>query len=453
MHVVILAGGKGVRLRPYTSALPKPLVPIGEEYAILDIILQQLTHQGFTHATLAVGHLGPLIRAFVGDGSRWGLAVDYTEEVAPLSTIGPLFPIRDRLPEHFLVMNGDVLTDLDYADLLARHVSSDAPLTVATSPRVVKIDFGVLEASGGRIIGFRRSPARLPGQHGRLRLSRDTIASYPRGCRSASTSWSSTCSPRTAAGRLRASTATGSTSAGPDDYDEANAASTRSGPSCRRRGAGAMSGVVLFGHGLPRPPGPGPAGDDPGVQAASAPAGRELDLLAATPDDAARLLARPAHCGAQLRAGCRAAYDELLRGNAIATAVLVEAIVAAVPRPGRPAGLGRRVPAPPSTATRARTGPGRPVGAYGMSHLAGTSWSSSRAGRQAGRGVPADPQTGRPGTSGESVLGRAGGVETGRWRAAPRTSSWAARRLPRLSWTCGNVAGAVARAAFVPELT
>ncbi|MFK4035567.1 sugar phosphate nucleotidyltransferase [Nonomuraea wenchangensis] len=182
MHVVILAGGKGVRLRPYTSALPKPLVPIGEEYAILDIILRQLTSQGFNRATLAVGHLSPLIRAFVGDGSRWGLEVDYTEEVTPLSTIGPLFPIRDRLPEHFLVMNGDVLTTLNYAELLSRHVEAGAPLTVATSPRVVKIDFGVLETSGGHITGFREKPLlSYLVSMGVYALSRDTIAHYPEG--------------------------------------------------------------------------------------------------------------------------------------------------------------------------------------------------------------------------------------------------------------------------------
>jgi NDP-sugar pyrophosphorylase family protein len=182
MHVVILAGGKGVRLRPYTSALPKPLVPIGEEYAILDIILQQLTSQGFTTATLAVGHLSPLIRAFVGDGSRWGMEVDYTEEVKPLSTIGPLFPIRDRLPEQFLVMNGDVLTTLNYADLLTTHMESSSPLTVATSPRVVKIDFGVLEAKGGHIIGFKEKPLlSYLVSMGVYALSRETIAKYPEG--------------------------------------------------------------------------------------------------------------------------------------------------------------------------------------------------------------------------------------------------------------------------------
>ena len=89
MHVVILAGGRGVRLRPYTTTIPKPLVPIGEEYAILDIILQQLRAQGFRQVILAIGHLGALIRAFASDGSRWGLKIDYIEEDKPLSTIGP----------------------------------------------------------------------------------------------------------------------------------------------------------------------------------------------------------------------------------------------------------------------------------------------------------------------------------------------------------------------------
>ncbi|MEU4546384.1 sugar phosphate nucleotidyltransferase [Nonomuraea dietziae] len=182
MHVVILAGGKGVRLRPYTSALPKPLVPIGEEYAILDIILRQLAAQGFTSVTLAVGHLSPLIRAFVGDGTRWDLTVDYTEEVTPLSTIGPLFSIRDRLPDNFLVMNGDVLTTLNYADLLHHHTVSSAPLTVATAPRVVKIDFGVLEAAGGHITGFREKPLlSYLVSMGVYALSRGCIEGYPEG--------------------------------------------------------------------------------------------------------------------------------------------------------------------------------------------------------------------------------------------------------------------------------
>jgi NDP-mannose synthase len=181
MHVAILAGGRGVRLRPYTTAFPKPLVPIGEEYAILDIILQQLRQQGFTRITLAIGHLGSLIRAFVGDGSRWNLEVDYSEEQRPLYTIGPVLNFLDRLPEHFIVMNGDVLTDLNFAELLDFHIKSHAPLTVATYQRNVKIDFGTLEAENGHIVRFQEKPTlNYRVSMGVYAMSRKTLAAYPR---------------------------------------------------------------------------------------------------------------------------------------------------------------------------------------------------------------------------------------------------------------------------------
>lgn len=181
MHVAILAGGRGVRLRPYTTTIPKPLVPIGDECAILDIILQQLAAQGFTRVTLAIGHLGSLIRAFVGDGSRWHLAVDYAEEDKPLSTIGPLLNFLDRLPEHFLVMNGDVLTDFNYSSLLRTHADSGAPLTVATYQRKVKIDFGTLEAVAGQIVKFTEKPTlSYDVSMGIYGMSRKTLAGYPK---------------------------------------------------------------------------------------------------------------------------------------------------------------------------------------------------------------------------------------------------------------------------------
>lgn len=182
MHVVIMAGGKGVRLRPFTTALPKPLVPIGDSYAILEIVLRQLAACGFTRATLAINHMGSLIRAFVGDGSRFGLDVEYLEERVPLSTVGPLFAMRDRLPEHFLVMNGDILTDLDYGELLRVHASSGAPLTVATFRRTVKIDFGVLAAERGRVVRFEEKPVlSYQVSMGVYGLSASTIAAYPEG--------------------------------------------------------------------------------------------------------------------------------------------------------------------------------------------------------------------------------------------------------------------------------
>jgi NDP-sugar pyrophosphorylase family protein len=158
MHAVILAGGKGVRLRPYTTSLPKPLVPIGDQYSILEIIMRQLAQQGFRSATLAIGYLGQLIRAYVGDGRQWGIRVDYAVEESPLGTMGPLLMLKDRLPANFLVINGDVLTDLDLADVLRTHEESAAPLTVATFQREVKIDFGVLTAREGRIVEFTEKP-------------------------------------------------------------------------------------------------------------------------------------------------------------------------------------------------------------------------------------------------------------------------------------------------------
>lgn len=182
MHAVILAGGKGVRLRPYTTALPKPLVPIGEHHAILEIVMRQLAAAGFTSCTLAIGHLGHIIRAYVGNGSQWGLRVGYATEDSPLGTMGPLLTMLDRLPEHFLAMNGDVLTDLDFGDVLRRHQEAEAPLTIATYARQVNIDFGVLNTDEGRVVGFAEKPSMdyrvSMGVYG---VSRDALARYTPG--------------------------------------------------------------------------------------------------------------------------------------------------------------------------------------------------------------------------------------------------------------------------------
>ena len=182
MHAVILAGGKGVRLRPYTTTLPKPLMPIGDKHAILEIVLDQLAGCGFTSVVLAINHLGPLIKAFVGDGSRWQLTVDYIEEDRPLSTVGPLFALKDQLPDEFLVMNGDVLTDLDYADLLNQHSLSGTGLTVATAERTHRVEFGVLDVEASHIVGFREKPdLRYQVSMGVYGMSRLTLAPYPPG--------------------------------------------------------------------------------------------------------------------------------------------------------------------------------------------------------------------------------------------------------------------------------
>jgi NDP-sugar pyrophosphorylase family protein len=146
MRAIILAGGKGTRLRPYTTTIPKPLVPVGD-MAIMEIIVRQLSSNGFDHITLAVNHKAQLVRAYFEEGQRWGITIDYSIENKPLSTMGPLKLIED-LPEYFLVMNGDILTDLDYTDFFRSHIKSQAIGTIATYERDTKIDFGVLKYNG-----------------------------------------------------------------------------------------------------------------------------------------------------------------------------------------------------------------------------------------------------------------------------------------------------------------
>ena len=156
-RAVILAGGRGTRLRPYTVVLPKPLMPIGE-FPILEVIVRQLARAGFGHVTMAVNHQAELIKAFFQDGSKWGMRIDYSLEDKPLGTMGPLRLIGG-LPDQFLVMNGDVLTDLDFARLYDEHVASGAIFTVSSSGREEIIDYGVLETdANARLTGFREKP-------------------------------------------------------------------------------------------------------------------------------------------------------------------------------------------------------------------------------------------------------------------------------------------------------
>lgn len=144
MRAIILAGGKGTRLRPYTVAIPKPLVPIGENQVILEIIIRQLVKQGFEHITITVSHFSHLIISYFGDGSKWGVKVDYSLEEKPLHTIGALTIIKD-LPENFVVVNGDTITDINYAGFLQEHTRRGNQFSIAAKKREVKIDFGVLQ--------------------------------------------------------------------------------------------------------------------------------------------------------------------------------------------------------------------------------------------------------------------------------------------------------------------
>lgn len=156
-RAVILAGGKGTRLRPYTWVLPKPLMPVGE-FPILEIIIRQLISHGFNHITLAVNHQAELIKAFFGTGEKWNIKIDYSLEDKPLSTMGPLKLIND-LPENFLIMNGDILTDLHFGDFYNDHVVQKNMFTISSFVREHVNDYGVLEVNDDhQLYGFKEKP-------------------------------------------------------------------------------------------------------------------------------------------------------------------------------------------------------------------------------------------------------------------------------------------------------
>lgn len=182
MRAIILAGGKGTRLYPYTTLIPKPLVPLGGKYSILEIIIMQLQQAGFTHITLAVNHLSQLIMAYFGDGTRLGVKLDYSLEEGELSTIGPLTLIKE-LPENFLVMNGDILCNLDYRSFFTTHVTTASQVSVSAYHREVKVDFGVLKIdTKGLLCGFQEKPAfDFDVSMGIYCINRAVIAALPYG--------------------------------------------------------------------------------------------------------------------------------------------------------------------------------------------------------------------------------------------------------------------------------
>ena len=156
---VVLAGGKGTRLAPFTAVFPKPLVPVGE-IPIVEILTRQLFRAGFKELVLSVGHLAQLIRAYFHQHPLLaeGLQVSFVEEKEPLGTAGSLALVQD-LPESFLVLNGDVLTDLDFASFFETHRASLATLSVATKIRSVQLQLGVIDRIGGVLTGYREKPS------------------------------------------------------------------------------------------------------------------------------------------------------------------------------------------------------------------------------------------------------------------------------------------------------
>jgi NDP-sugar pyrophosphorylase family protein len=144
MKALLQAGGLGTRLKPFTTTIPKPLMPIGER-AIMEILLGQLQRAGINEIVVAVGYLSHLIKAYVGDGSRFGVNIEYVEETRPLGTAGSIGLAMDKLGEDFLLLNGDLLTTLNFAEMIQVHHKEKAAATIGTYQREVRIDFGVLD--------------------------------------------------------------------------------------------------------------------------------------------------------------------------------------------------------------------------------------------------------------------------------------------------------------------
>jgi NDP-mannose synthase len=178
-RVIIQAGGKGTRLYPYTTVLPKPLMPIGDA-PILEIVLRQLVHHGFHDITITVGHLGHLIMAVLGDGSRFGARIHYMREEEPRGTMGGLSQLKG-IDAPVLVMNGDLLTDFNFRAFMRGHLEGEANLSVGVYYKKVPISLGVLDVDAAhRVSGFREKPVlSFPCSMGIYAVSPDLISHIP----------------------------------------------------------------------------------------------------------------------------------------------------------------------------------------------------------------------------------------------------------------------------------
>jgi mannose-1-phosphate guanylyltransferase len=158
MIAVIQAGGKGTRLRPYTLALPKPLMPIGD-CPIIEVLLKWLRRWGVKESYITLGYLGGLIRALCGDGSQWDMKIEYSQEPEPLGTIDALRLIQDKLNDTFLTINGDIISDMNLREFVCFHKHHGGPISVGVAEKNVKIDLGVLTGENGQMMGFQEKPA------------------------------------------------------------------------------------------------------------------------------------------------------------------------------------------------------------------------------------------------------------------------------------------------------
>jgi NDP-sugar pyrophosphorylase family protein len=158
IEAIVMAGGMGKRLAPYSTILPKPLMPLGDA-PVLEYLLRKLRGHGIRRVSLAVNHLRHLIQAFFGDGHSLDLEIVYTVEDKPLGTCGSVAQVLNQMAERFLLLNGDLVTDLDLLDLLSQHAQWDAAVTVGAIRHISQLEFGVLDVDvDGRLVGIREKP-------------------------------------------------------------------------------------------------------------------------------------------------------------------------------------------------------------------------------------------------------------------------------------------------------
>lgn len=154
---VIMAGGKGTRLHPYTLVLPKPLMPVGGQ-PVIEILLMWLRRSGIEKCYITTGYLGHLIRVLCGDGSQWGMDIVYSLELQPLGTIGALRLLKNNLDSTFVVLNGDLITNLDLGKFIRFHQGHGGNISVAITKKNIHTDLGVISHTDNRMTDFREKP-------------------------------------------------------------------------------------------------------------------------------------------------------------------------------------------------------------------------------------------------------------------------------------------------------
>lgn len=158
MKAIILAGGLGERLKPFTEILPKPLLPIAGEQTVLEIQISRLKQHGFTDIYIATNYMSEMIESYMGNGSKYGVNLTFSKELIPLGTCGPISLLQNNLSEPFLVMNGDIITNLHFRDFYDFGVRDDSKLVVCTKELTQPFDFGNVIAKNNKIISIEEKP-------------------------------------------------------------------------------------------------------------------------------------------------------------------------------------------------------------------------------------------------------------------------------------------------------